>query len=382
MTFFNVFRSEAKLVFTDIAIVLTIIGGVILYSFLYPQPYAKEVVSKLNISVVDLDKSSISRDMIFKLNATPQINVSTIYESEKDAKNALVEGVVKAIVIIPKNFKKDLILNKSPTIAIGADASYFLVYGGVLEGVMRSVLTVSATVKVVNLLKKEVPFNGAKKALSPYSLNIINLFNTQNSYTQYVIPAVFVLILQQTLLIGLGILGGGINEKRKNNIDGYFNKAPVWMMIFSRVIIFGSIFFIHMLFYFGFSFELFNITHLAKIADLLNFGISFLLASIFLGIFMGSLFNSREIATPVVLFSSLPLVFSAGFVWPLEAVPSFIRYLSMLSPSTPAINGFVKLNQMGADFSSILPQYGILWMQVVVYGVLSYTLIKRGRYSI
>jgi ABC-2 type transport system permease protein len=134
-----------------------------------------------------------------------------------------------------------------------------------------------------------------------------------------------------------------------------------------------------MLFYFGFSFEMFSITHLAYMGDLLTFGISFLLASLSLGIFLGSLFSSREIATPVILFSSLPLVFSAGFVWPLEAVPQFIKQLSMLFPSTPAIQGFLKLNQMGCDFDMVLVHYQTLWIQTLLYFLLSYLVINYNK---
>ncbi len=382
MNFRDVFFNEAKLIFSDVAIVLTIIGGVILYSFLYPQPYTSQSVSGLPISVVDLDKSDISRDIIFKLDATAQINVGRVDLSERDAKEALLSEEVKAIVIIPNNFKKDLALNKSPTIAVGADASYFLIYGGVLEGAMKSVLTTGATIKVANLLKDQVPLSKAKLAYTPYSLNIINLFNPQNSYTQYVIPAVFVLILQQTLLIGLGILGGGINEKLDSGEDGYFRTTPTWMMMLSRVIIFGFIFFIHMLFYFGFSFEIFGVTHIASMIDLLTFGFVFLLAVIFFGIFIGALFSSREIATPAILFSSLPLVFTAGFVWPLEALPESLVYLSMLFPSTLAIDGFLKLNQMGTSFDMVIDLYAILWVQVIIYGTLAYLVINQKRDNI
>jgi ABC-2 type transport system permease protein len=185
------------------------------------------------------------------------------------------------------------------------------------------------------------------------------------------------LILQQTLLIGLGILGGGVNERIKTEEEAYFKSAPIWMMILSRVLIFGFIFFIHMLFYFGFSFELFAVTHLASITELLTFGVAFLLASIALGLLMGALFSSREIATPVVLFTSLPLVFTAGFVWPLEAVPEVLKDLSMLFPSTPAIEGFLKLNQMGADFSMVAGHYKALWMQTVVYILLAYYVMHK-----
>ena len=372
MSFIEVFKDEAKKIFTDIAVVLTIIGGVILYSFLYPQPYESQSVSSIAISVVDLDKSDVSRSIVFKLNSTPQIDVVQQDMSQMDAKEALVEGRVKAIVVIPPHFKRELALGVTPTIAVGADASYFLIYGGVLEGAMKSVLTQSASIKVANLVKKGTPLSSAKEAYTPYSLNIINLFNSQNSYTQYVIPAVFIIILQQTMLIGLGIVGGGANERNEHRV------RP-WMVMFSRVIIFGSIFFIHMLFYFGFSFEFFDVTHMASIGDLLTFGVPFLLSTIFLGILLGSLFNSREIATPAILFSSLPLVFSAGFVWPKEALPEYIKVISQLAPSTPAIDGFLKLNQMGADFSMVITQYGTLWVQVVVYAILGYYFINKKR---
>jgi ABC-2 type transport system permease protein len=379
LNFVNTFKNEVKLTFTDMAIVLTIIGGVILYSFLYPQPYAKQSVNSLAISIVDYDKSDVSRDIIFNLNATAQIVVSREDLSEKEAKQALIENKIKAIVVIPAHFKRDLALNKSPTVAVGADSSYFLIYGAVLEGAMKSVLTQSASIKVANLLKKQVPISSAKEAYTPYSLNIINLFNKNNSYTQYVIPAVFVLILQQTLLIGLGILGGGVNEKIRNKEEGYFNFAPIWQIYLSRIIIFGSIFFVHLLFYFGYSFEHFQITRLAQIPDLLTFSFAFLLAVISFGLFLGSLFNSREIATPVILFSSLPLVFSAGFVWPIESLPPTIHYLSLLIPSTPAIHGFLSLNQMAASFSMIIDYYTILWTQSIVYIFLAVIIFKIRR---
>jgi len=310
MSFLSTFRQEAKLIFTDVAIVLTIIGGVILYSFLYPQPYAKQSISELSVSVIDYDKSDVSRSIVFKLNATPQIEITRQDQSEKEAKEALIKGEIKAIIVIPRHFKRDLALNKSPTIAVGADSSYFLIYGGVLEGTMKSVLTQSATIKVANLLKKQVPLSGAKEAHTPYSLNIINLFNKDNSYTQYVVPAVFILILQQTMLIGLGILGGGVNERMRRKEEAYFKSAPVWEMYLSRILIFGSLFFVHMLFYFGYSFDYFEVTKVASIADLLTFGFVFLLACLSFGLFLGSLFASREIATPVILFSSLPIVFA------------------------------------------------------------------------
>jgi len=194
------------------------------------------------------------------------------------------------------------------------------------------------------------------------------------SYTHYVVPAVFILILQQTMLVGLGILGGFYNE-RKEKYD-----VPIWMKLSSRVLIFGTLFFTHMLFYLGFVFEFFSLPHLASAYDIIKFGTPFLLSTIFLGTFFGGLLKNQESATPIVLLTSIPLIFSAGFIWPKEAIPEWITYLSLIFPSTPAMQGFLKLNQMGAEFNGVLVQYGILWLQVVLYLLLSIYVLKRNEY--
>ncbi|PTB86356.1 ABC transporter, partial [cyanobacterium G8-9] len=195
----------------------------------------------------------------------------------------------------PRAFKRDIALNKSPTIAVGADSSYFLIYGGILEGAMKAILTQSATIKVARLLKKQVPLSQAKESYVPYSLNVINLFNKNNSYTQYVIPAVFILILQQTMLIGLGILGGGVNERMLRREKGYFTDAPIWEIYLSRAFIFFMLFFVHMLFYFGYSFSHFEVTRLADMSDLLTFGVAFICASISFNVTL-SIFSSCSFA--------------------------------------------------------------------------------------
>ncbi len=373
MSFLEVLKSESKRIFNDIALVLTIIGGVILYSFFYPQPYANEVVSSLHVSIIDLDKSDVSRRIAFELNASPKLSIVRQDLSEKDAKEALIAGEIKGIIVIPENFKRDILLQIQPTIAIGADASYFLVFGSIVQGAMQTILTESAKIKIASLLKDAEPLSSAVKAYTPFSLHVSTLFNPKESYVQYVVPAVFILILQQTLLIGLGILGGGINENKPKE----YENSPVWMLMLSRVVIFGTIYFLHILFYFGFSFELFDITHLAEPLELLSFALPFLLATIFLGIVFGVLIPNREMATPIILFSSLPLVFSAGFVWPFEAMPDFIILIALFFPSTPAIQGFLQLNQMGGPFNEVLHHYSLLYLHVVLYGSLAYYLLSR-----
>lgn len=159
-------------------------------------------------------------------------------------------------------------------------------------------------------------------------------------YVNYVVPAVFVLILHQTLLIAVALLGGGQNASRLAGEQSYWLQQPVWRLMSVRAVIFALMYVPLVMYYFGFSFEYYQISRQAAIPDLLFVTVPFLLAVIFLGMVLGQLIPRRELATVVVLLSSLPLVFSAGFIWPVEALPTPIYLLSQLAPSTPAINAF------------------------------------------
>ena len=373
MSFYETFKQEARTIFTDAAIVLTIIGGVILYAFLYPQPYIKQSVTSLPVSIVDYDKSELSREIAFMLDSSAQVDVVRHDLSEEDAKNALLQGKVKGLVVIPYNFQKDVLLKKHPTVAVGSDASYFLVYGGVLEAALTSVMTQAIKLKVANILKEGKTMQQAIKQAVPIKMNIINFFNPDNSYTQYVVPAVFVLILQQIIFIGLGIVGGGVNERAYKR---YNYHAPAVYVVLSRIFIFFALFFVHMLFYFGYVFNFFEIIHMANMFDLLGFATLFLLASSALGVLFGLLLPNREMATPLVLMSSLVLVFSAGFVWPREAIPEWINEMMQIFPSSAAITGFLKLNQMGATLDMLQQNMSVLLVQFVVYTTAAIILLR------
>jgi ABC-2 type transport system permease protein len=68
----------------------------------------------------------------------------------------------------------------------------------------------------------------------------------------------------------------------------------------------------------------------------------------------------------------------AGFSWPSEAIPPVIRIVSYLVPSTSAIDGFVKLSQLGAPLSAIGPEFYTLWALAFFYNFVALLQAVRG----
>jgi len=370
-------KFELTAIFTNQSILFTVFGGVLIYSFLYPLPYSQQLPREQHVAVVNLDNSQTSRELERMVDATPQVQLAARALSIEEATMMLNTGKVEGLLVIPEHFSRDLLLGKSPTLAYAGDAAYFLVYGSVVEGLATAGGTLGAKAKVSRMVMSGENIALAAEQHSAMSLTMQPVFNPTMGYINYVVPAVFVLILHQTLLIAVALLGGGQNEHARQGRNGYWLQYPPLRVTLVRACLFMLIYLPLVMYYFGFTFSFYQISRLAAISDLLAVTVPFLLAVIFMGVAIGQLLPRRELATVVVLLSSIPLIFSTGFIWPTSAIPAPINMLVQFVPATPAIHAFLRLNQMGADFHQVVLQWGQLWLQVLVYGAIAVTLMLK-----
>ncbi len=375
--FLRLLRQEARAILTDIVIMLTVIGGTVFYSFLYPLPYSRQVPREQPVGVVDLDGSTLSRQLTRWIDATPEVRVAARPASIGDAEALVRRHELAGFVVIRENFRRDLLLARPVHLAVAGDATFFLVFGAVLEGAATAAGTLGAQIKVARMVAGGQEIKLASRKWTSFGLNARPVFNTTLGYVNYVVPAVFILILQQTLLIGLGVLGGTQNALRLAGKGGYWLEHPAWQLLTARTLVFLAIYTLLTLYYFGFCFQHYVVPRHAAPAELAQLALPFLLAVIGLGVVLGQLLLRRDLATQIVLFSSLPLVFTAGFVWPTHLVPPPLLLLANLFPSTPAIQAFLRLNQMGAEFHQVAPLWTQLWVQAIVYGLLAWWLLRR-----
>ena len=363
--FLQQFKREFSFLIHDWGILLTVFGGLLFYASLYPQPYLNNLPEQQKIALIDLDHTSASRRMARWIDATPGVKIAHRPNSIAEAETLLVHGEIRGLVVIPANYMKDALLGKSPVIGLAGDANYFLVYGKIIEDAMAAVLTSAAAIRVGTMVIGGAPLDTAAEHWLPVRLNSRPLFNTSMGYLGYVIPAVFVIILHQTLILGTGLLGAGFNQ-RLSSREEKANGQSAFLILAARFSLMFAIYLVMSLFYMGICFEFYGITRNASHADLLLMLLAFIAATTGLGLLFGVVLPRTEFAAPMVMISSLALVFSAGFVWPLESVPLAIKLASELAPSTSGIQGFLQLNQMGATFQEVFSH----WMWLLTLSVL------------
>jgi ABC-2 type transport system permease protein len=97
----------------------------------------------------------------------------------------------------------------------------------------------------------------------------------------------------------------------------------------------------------------------------------FTLATSFMGQAAGAWFKNPETPTLIFVGTSLPQFFLAGFSWPREAIPTPVRAWGYVFPSDLAIDGMVRIDQLGASLAEVAHDWRGLWLLAIVYFLLA-----------
>jgi ABC-2 type transport system permease protein len=369
-TFWRAGCRQAQAVFSDKGAVLLLVVAPLLYSAFYPLPYLNHVVREVALGVVDLDHSTQSRQLARWLDAHPNV-VPRAFPDVAAAEAALRDGALGGYVIFPAGLERDVLHGRSSTLPVVADAGYFLVYRQALTAVLEAGGTLAAQIQVGRSLAAGQPLDQALTARDPHPLVIRPVFNRTESYLPYIVPGVYILILQQTLLMGLALLAGTAREK------GLPQRAPAaagptLLALGGRTAFFVLLYSLHALYFWGWSTLLFELPVGGQTLHLFGLLLPFLLACVFLGIALSPLFREREQAFAYLLFTSLPILFLSGFIWPREAMPQWMLPLAAALPTTPGIEGLLALLAMNAPWSAVANQAWHLWILAVLFAVPAY----------
>ena len=359
--FFQAVREEWAAILGDRAVVLIMVGGSLFYALFYPLPYRAQIATGLPVAVVDHDASALSRQLVRWIDATEQVTVSVNTRDILQVRNALRRKALAGYIEIPSNFGRRVLRGEPARIGMFANAAYIVYYSQVANATASASLAFSRTIVGQRLLAGEERSPQASAALAmPVTVDLQELYNPDGGYANYVVPAVLILILQQTFLIGICMVQVG--RRKQGGID----LSPLVML--ARVSVYLALQYLLFCFYLAVVYKLFGFPHLGSAAVALVAVLPGFLAVTLLGLLLGCLFASRETALQVMMLVSVPALFLAGFAWPAEAMPDALVWLGLLIPSTWTIDAFVRVYHMGAGLEEVRWAWLGLWGLVLLYG--------------
>ena len=374
---FYVWYAENKLIFKDQAVMILFFLLPFGYPLIYGFIYNNEVVRDAALVVVDQDDTYVSREYTRRIDASSGVKVVKVCDDEELAKRMLDKKEAYGYLVLPSTFSADIYKGKQAHASLFSDMSCLLYYKAF------RLVGVEASVSLLHDLAR-----GTKGAttdeqqaiyIDPVPYEMVSTFNPQNGFAGFILPAILIFIIHQSLILGISMLGGTHREKNtlhtlvpimRHNRGTFrivFGKALAYFMIYI-VVTFWCLVVVPKLFVFPSLFDL---------QTLILFCIPYLFACIFLAMFISCFIPNRESPMVLLVFTSLIFLFISGISWPKEMIPWYWKAFSYLLPATPGIQGFVRINTTGALLYDVSFEYQLLWVQTGFYFMLTFFAYRR-----
>ena len=368
----RIWRDEMRQIFKDEGVIIFFFVVPLIYPLLYSWIYNNEVVREVPVVVVDNSHSQLSRKFIRMCNASPDVKVVAYVDDMDEGKMLIGRNVARALYYIPSDFQTRIYRMEQATISVYCDMSLVLTY----KAAYQTALMVSQEMNSEIQIQLAGKYTKREEQIQakPLEADGQALFSPAGGYGSFVLPAVLMLIIQQTLVLGIGLSAGTARESNRfqnlvppdrryyhGMFRVVFGKAMCYLMIY---ILMGAWLTIIVP-------RLFHFPCLAHWQDLLAIMLPYTLACIFFGMTVSCLVRYRENVMLIMVFVSVPLLFLTGVSWPQTEIPGFWQGVSSLFPSTFGVRAYIRLNSMGGTLSDVLTEYRILWCHVVVYFIVA-----------
>jgi hypothetical protein len=361
---FRLIHLEYRQTSRDKALWMLIFGGIILYALMYNFMYMPQTVRGVPVAVVDDDCSPASRTFLRRLSATPQVQAVTAFGSLPQARQAMEDGRVQGVVHLPRNYGSRLGQGRPPIYIMWGNTASLLTYAAVQEAVSAVSLAQRAE------LAEQAQRAQAAQSPSP-TLQAVGLAvgNSTAGYGTYLVPAVLMVILFQTLCMAILMRYGTDAERRYRPLRAVAGRveAVSLPLVASRFVVWMGIYGVMALFVCLPVTALFGLPMEGSPGALAALMGAYLSASVAFALALGSVATDREGGLVYVAFFSAGYLFLSGISYPVQSLPVAWQVVRTLFPVCPAVQAYVEIRSLGATLGDIFSQVALLLIQAKVY---------------
>jgi ABC-2 type transport system permease protein len=362
-----IWRQEIKQVFRDEGVLIFCIIVPLAYPLLYSWIYNNEVVHEVPVVVVDQSHSQLSRQFVRMCDASPDVKIISYAEDLDDAQSLVSRQIVKGIYLIPSDFSTKINRMEQAVISVYCDMSLMLTYKAIYMTSMQVSQAMGAEIQK----KVSGNYTDREDAITtrPMDFEDVPAFNPAGGYGNFIIPGVLMLILQQTLVLGIGLAAGTARERNRYSDLVPINRcySGVYRIICGKALCYLMVYAVMSAWLTMVVPRIFSFISLIQWQDLLALMVPYLLACVFFGMTVSCLVHYRENVMLLMVFISLPLLFMTGVSWPQSNIPGAWQGVSWLFPSTFGVRAFVRMNTMGGVLSDVVSEIRCLWIQAAAY---------------
>lgn len=362
-------QREIRRIVHDSDLVMILLVAPVFYAFLYPSIYLHKAESEVAIAVVDRDHSAYSRSLIRQWNAHPLLLVHATVPDEATAQQFILRHEAEAFITIPAGVEARLRSDRAADLQLFVNNSRFLVGNDINRAVNDVLFTEGKAIRTRMLEMKGYGSRPAGALADPVTVDMRPLYNTSETYGDFLIPGILIIILHQTLLIGLS--ESMAKEREEGTVGAWTGPArgSVFIALAGKGMLYLLLYGIYAALFFGLHFPLFSLPFRGSVTALAFLTLLLLMNAVVFGILFASFFQKKIATLQWMIFSSYPLFILSGYSWPLDAMPSVLKNAALLLPTTSYFQAMVRITQMGAAWGNVLPEILRMSILLIIGGV-------------
>ena len=377
MNIIKIWYDELQTVFHDVGIILFVVILPLAYPIIYAYVYTPEVQRDVPVAVVDDSKSALSREFFRKTDATPEVKIVSYCTNMNEAYSRVERQDAYAIIHIDRDFANNLSKGKQTSVGLYCNMMSMVYYKCAASALSNVSIAMNRKIKVDKYLKPKTE-RESQIMQTPIDYKYTSLYNPQGGYAAFMIPPILMMIIQQSLFLGIGMSMG---RNREQNGGFVIPLSPYYKnsveIVLGKTLFYLLLYIIHALYAFIVITKVFTLPQLGHYWDFILFVIPYIIDCCFLGMVLSYLIFRREDCMLIFVFMSLPLYFMCGLSWPGSAIPDGIRYFSYLFPSTFGLNAYMRITGMGASISDVSFEMKGIAIQICVYFILACLIYTR-----
>jgi len=353
----SIFNNELKIVISDHSILLTVIIAPLLYAFFLGSIYLNKDIDQIRFAVVDYDNSKTSRTLTRMLSTSQKIDMVGYIEDYEDGVHKLMNLEIQGFLVFNDGFEKELKKMEGANLTLYLNTTRFLPSNDLNMAVNEVMLTVSSGIRLKYYEVKGIDSQKAMQLINPVMAEVKPIYNATNSYGGFLLPGLFFLILQQTLLIGLGESVSRDNEK--GILSSILSSTPLGVLnyIQGKTAYYVFLYLAYLIIFTAVIFPLFGLPVAGSLISIFILSMVFLITIMLLTMLIGTFVKSQVRMMEILAFTSYPFFLLSGYSWPVSSMPQPLQWLAAIIPTTPMMEAMKRLYVMGGNWSDVSQQF-------------------------
>lgn len=384
--FWSIFKGEFRRIFTSPRLLVLMLGVPLILFIYYASLLGKGVSRDLPITLLDLDKSHLSRQFARTLEATSTMNIAYEVTDELEGQGTVRRGESFAMIIIPKDFQKNVQKSVYTNITCYYNGQYLLPAGLILRDFQLTAGAFAAGARIQTLQQGGAMLEQAVTMVTPVGTDSHVLYNPYTSYEYYLTVAFMPMAFQIVIMVVSIYVFGSVLRFRKGRELLVQGNGNIFTIILGKILPYTTIFFIIGFFMNSLLYYKIGIPLQGSFFIVNLFFLSFIVVCQSMAFFLASvMFSMRTALTIGGSYAALAFSF-AGYTFPPEGMSAFIRGFNYIFPFHAYMRFTVDYVVRGFAYNSVQQTYVITLAVFVCIGIIGipfyYDKLKRGGYNV